>query len=107
VLMMLYGGGRHIEGIREIRDDFALRGLIKMKKMPSLSTYGDWLVREGKTGGLEAMQRVNSEVVRAVCLRDKEEEYNLDVDATVIEVDKKSAQMYISTKNELKMLAKI
>jgi len=32
VLMMLYGGGRHIEEIREIRDDFAVRKLVGMNK---------------------------------------------------------------------------
>jgi hypothetical protein len=92
ILMMLYGGSRHIEDIREIRDDEALRGLLGMEKMPSLSTYGDWLVRMGKGGGLGATAQVNGEVVGQVCLRDKEEDYTLDVDATVIEAEKKSAR---------------
>ncbi len=92
LLMMLYGGGRHIEDIREIRDDEALRGLLAMEKMPSLSTYGDWLVRQGKTGGLDAAERINGHVVKQVSLRDKSQDYTLDVDATVIEAEKKSAQ---------------
>jgi hypothetical protein len=92
LVMMLYGGGRHIEDIREIRDDEALRGLLGMEKMPSLSTYGDWLVRMGKDAGLEATAQINKEVVAKVCLGDKEEDYTLDVDATVIEAEKRSAQ---------------
>jgi hypothetical protein len=92
LVMMLYGGGRHIEDIREIRDDGALRGLLGMDEMPSLSTYGDWLVRMGKEGGLEATTQISKEVVARVCLEDKEEDYTLDVDATVIEAEKKSAQ---------------
>ena len=91
LLMMLYGGGRHIEDIREIRDDEALRELLGMDKMPSLSTYGDWLVRMGKEGGLEATAQINKEVVARVSLGDKEENYTLDVDATVIEAEKKAA----------------
>ena len=92
VLMMLYGGGRHIEEIREIRDDFAVRKLVGMEQVPSLSTFGDWLKRVGETGGREAMEKVNEEVVRGVCLRDEEGNYTLDVDATVIEAEKQSAQ---------------
>jgi len=92
VLMMLYGGGRHIEDIREIRDDLALRNLVGLEKMPSLSTYGDWLVRQGKSGGIEVMEQINGEVAEKVCLKEKDKDYTLDVDATVIEADKKSAQ---------------
>lgn len=92
LLMMLYGGGRHIEDIREIRDDEALRELLAMEKMPSLSTYGDWLVQMAKEGGLGASAQISKEVVGKVCFGDKENDYTLDVDATVIEAEKKSAQ---------------
>ena len=54
VLLMLEGGGRHIEDLREIRDDAALRQLAGMGEMPSLSTYGDWLVWVGSGGGVAA-----------------------------------------------------
>ena len=92
LLMMLYGGGRHIEDLREIRDDEALKGLLGLEKMPSLSTYGDWLVRLDNSGGLEAAEEINRHVVGKICVRDKEQGYTLDVDATVIEAEKKSAQ---------------
>ena len=52
VLLMLEGGGRHIGDLREIRDDAALRQLAGIGEMPSLSTYGDWLVRMGSGGGV-------------------------------------------------------
>ena len=54
VLLMLEGGGRHIGDLREIRDDAALRQLAGIGEMPSLSTYGDWLVRMGSGGGVAA-----------------------------------------------------
>ena len=92
VLMMLYGGGRHIDDIREIRDDGAVRKLVGMKQVPSLSTFGDWIKRMGEKEGNGAMEKVNEDVVREVCLRDEEENYTLDVDATVIEAEKRSAQ---------------
>jgi len=34
-MMMLYGGGRHIEDIREIVDDVALRKLVGMEQIVS------------------------------------------------------------------------
>lgn len=92
LLMMLHGGGRHIEDLREIRDDRALRELAGMEEMPSSSTFGDWLMRVGAGGGVEGMVGVNGEVAGEILLKDEEEQYTLDADATVIEAEKKDAQ---------------
>lgn len=51
LLLMMEGGGRHVEDLREIQDDVALRALVGLEKMPSLSTFGDWLARTGAQGG--------------------------------------------------------
>lgn len=59
LLFMLHGGGRHIEDLREIRDDEALRKLVDMDKMPSLSTFGDCILRLGEEGGIEGMDKLN------------------------------------------------
>jgi hypothetical protein len=60
--------------------------------MPSLSTFGDWLVRQGGSGGVEAMVGVSEEVAGEIGKRLAIQEYTLDVDATVIEAEKKEAQ---------------
>ena len=91
LLLLLYGGGRHIEDLREIREDGALRGLIGLEEMPSCSTFGDWLVRVGQGGGIEGLAGVNKEVVGEILAKDEREGYTLDVDATVIEAEKKEA----------------
>jgi hypothetical protein len=62
-----------------------------MDELPSLSTFGDWLMRLGGGGGVEAMTAVNEEVVEKILQRSNREEYTLDVDATVIEAEKKEA----------------
>lgn len=62
-----------------------------MEEMPSCSTYGDWLMRLGQEGS-EGMEGINTEVVQKILVKDKEERYTLDVDATVIEAEKKEAQ---------------
>ena len=92
MLLMLEGGGRHIEDLREIRDDETLRRLVGLRRMPSLSTFGDWLVRVGASGGVEALTGIDEEVAGTIWKRVARAEYTVDVDATVIEAEKKEAQ---------------
>lgn len=91
LLLMMEGGGRHVEDLREIQDDVALRTLVGLEKMPSLSTFGDWLVRAGAQGGIGAMCSVNEDVAGAILSRLAAPDYTLDVDTTVIESEKKEA----------------
>lgn len=91
LLLMMEGGGRHVEDLREIQDDVALRTLVGLKKMPSSSTFGDWLARAGAQGGVGAMGAVNEEVAGAVVSRLAAPDLTLDVDTTVIESEKKEA----------------
>lgn len=93
LLLMLAGGGRHIEDLREIRDDAALRALVGLRRMPSPSTFGDWLVRAGARGGMAALRAVEEELAQAIWTRTGTADYTLDIDATVIEAEKKAAEM--------------
>jgi hypothetical protein len=88
---MMEGGGRHVEDLREIQDDSALRTLLGLKKMPALSTFGDWLARSGAQGGSTALGMVNEEVAGTVLSRLAAPDYTLDVDTAVIQSDKKEA----------------
>ncbi|MGB8953582.1 MAG: IS1380 family transposase [Candidatus Aminicenantales bacterium] len=92
LLLMLEGGGRHVEDVREIRDDAALRALIGLEEMPSTSTFGDWLARTGEKGGVEAMRKVGQETAKTILKRLATPNYTLDVDATVIEAEKREAE---------------
>ena len=93
LVLMLTGGGGHIEDLREIRVDKALRALVGLRRMPSVSTFGDWLVRTGAKSGLRAMRAVDEEIAGAIWKRTGTADYTLDVDATVIEAEKKAAAM--------------
>ncbi len=93
ISMTLYGGGEKIEHTREIREDKALRAVLGMDTIPSVSAMGDWLVRMGFRGGIDGMERVNDEINRKILRQDKRQEYTLIIDPTIIEADKRQAQM--------------
>ncbi len=93
IMMMLYGGGRHIEDLREIVEDKALRKLIALKDIPSVSTVGDWLRRMGSGEGLDRLKHVIDRATeKALHLHDTKE-YTLWSDPTLIEAEKADAKM--------------
>jgi hypothetical protein len=93
LLLMLTGGGRSLEDLREIRTDTALRELLAMHRMPSSDATGDWLRRSFATGGLGGLAAVNRELLRRGLSDDGITSYTLDMDATGIEAQKHSARV--------------
>jgi hypothetical protein len=92
LVLMLHGGGKKLEDLREMKGEVSLRELLGMKEVPASSTVGDWLRRVGEdTRGLPGLARVEKHEVGEVLKRDARTEYTLDVDATVIEADKEEA----------------
>ena len=49
--LMLHGGGRSLEDLREIRVDRGLHHLLGMEHIPSSDATGDWLRRMGDGAG--------------------------------------------------------
>jgi len=93
LVLMLHGGGKKLEDLREINGEVSLRELLEMKELPASCTVGDWLRRMGKDGrGLWGLGKVNRHEVGEVLRRDSRTEYTLDSDATVIEAEKAEAQ---------------
>lgn len=93
LVLMLYGGGRHIENLRELREDAVLQQATGMGPIPCSSAVGDWLVRQGQGGGIQALERVNRRVVRKALKQDPHTEYTLWSDPTLIEAEKQEAAM--------------
>ena len=73
--LMLCGGGRHIEDVREIAEDKALRRLIGLRRMAQV--------------GIRVLKAINRRIVRQMLLGDNREGYPLWVDATLIEAEKR------------------
>ncbi len=93
LVIMLHGGGKKLEDLREIRAEVSLKELLGMKGLPASCTVGDWLRRMGKDGrGLWGLGKVNTYEVTEVLRRDNRTEYTLDTDASLIEAEKAEAQ---------------
>src|SRR5512135_2311821 len=66
VVLMLQGGGRSLEDLRELKNEEGLMKLIGRDKIPEPDTVGDWLRRmgDGKTGevGLKGLDEVGNKI---------------------------------------------
>lgn len=93
IVLMLIGGGRHIEELREIIEDEGLRKLIGMNQIPSPSTVGDWFRRQGNGEGLNEFKQVIERSNKKALKQDTHKEYTLYSDPTIIEANKREAMM--------------
>jgi len=91
LLLMLHGGGRTLEDLRQIREDVGLRTLLRFPVRPSADATGDWLRRMGEKTGLAGVAVVNPQQIRRALKRDSITDYTLDLDATQIVAEKQEA----------------
>ncbi len=95
VVLVLQGGGRSLEDLRELKNEGGLMKLIGRGEIPEPDTVGDWLRRMGdpKTGqfGLKGLDRVRDKINERILKRDGIEQYTLDADATEIIGEKSDA----------------
>jgi hypothetical protein len=88
--LMLCGGGRTMEDIREIEIDKGLRKICGLSKVPGADAIGRWL---RKAGHLNGMKKVNEQLAAEIIKRCGKDNFTLDTDATLIETEKECAQM--------------
>jgi hypothetical protein len=92
LLLMLNGGGRSLEDLRQIRSDEGLKRLLELDDMPSSDATGDWLKRMGEGKGLLGLAGVNRGLLKRALKHDGIKEYTLDIDATQIIAEKDEAK---------------
>lgn len=92
LLLMLHGGGRTLEDLRQIRNDLALRDLLKISKQPSSDATGDWLRRMGSGEGLSGLEKVIRLQIFRALNQDSIKDYTLDIDASQIIAEKEEAK---------------
>jgi hypothetical protein len=93
LIVMLNGGGRSLEDIRQIRADEGLREILPLKRIPSSDAFGDWLRNMGANGVLSGLEKVNRTLLKRAMNHDGIKGYTLDIDATAIEAEKQAAKM--------------
>jgi hypothetical protein len=93
LILMLNGGGRSLEDIRQIRADEGLQEILPLKRIPSSDAVGDWLRSMGVNGGLAGLEAVNRKILKRAMKSDGITNYTLDIDATSIEAEKQAAKM--------------
>lgn len=93
LVLMLNGGGRSLEDMRQIREDEGLREVLPLQRIPSADAIGDWLRRMWGSGGLDGLERVKQGLLKRGMKNDGIKGYTLDLDATGILAEKESAKM--------------
>ncbi len=88
LLLMLHGGGRTLEDLRQLREDAGLRTVLRFPVLPSADATGDWLRRMGEKVGLVDLAVVNQQQIWRALKRDLITDYTLDFDATQIVAEK-------------------
>jgi len=93
LIVMLNGGGRSLEDIRQIRADEGLREILPLTRIPYSNAFGDCLINRGVNGGLPGLEKVNRRLLKRAMRYDEIKNYTLDIDATGIEAEKQTATM--------------
>ena len=95
LILMLQAGGQCLEDLRELTREAGLLRLLGRAVIPDPDTVGDWLRRMGdpQTGqaGLLGLGQVRDVLTARILRRDGHETYTLDVDATLVEGEKRDA----------------
>ena len=95
LVLMLQGGGRSLEDLRELKHEEGLMKLISRDAIPEPDTAGDWLRRMGdrqsERMGLMGLDNVRWKLNERILKRDGITEYTLDADATGILGEKAEA----------------
>ena len=90
-ILMQHEGSFHLDDVRHIRDDKALRTLLNLKNMPAASALGNWLRRIGaQSNTVTAWQAVNKVLLKSSLHNRKA--ITLDIDASEVVANKSDAQ---------------
>ena len=88
---MQHEGSFHLDDVRHIQDDEALRTVLDLNKLPQATTLGDWLRRIGSQPQIQdAWVEVNKALLQSALHRCKN--VTLDIDATEIIAHKADAK---------------
>ncbi len=107
LILMQHEGSFHLDDVRHINDDEALRAVLGLDKIPQANSLGNWLRRMGNDNqSFAAWQEVNKAVLKAALHQRKG--ITLDIDATEVIANKADAQWtYKNNKGYMPMVGHV
>ncbi len=107
LIMMQHEGCFHLDDVRHLESDTALKTLLGIKSHPKPTSIGDWLRKTGKHHATSlSLQKINKTLLAAALHTVKK--VTLDIDATEVIANKSSANWtYKSNKGYMPMLGHI
>lgn len=107
LILMQHEGSFHLDDVRHLNDDDALREILELKTIPQANTLGNWLRKMGEhTDSFSAWESVNKAILKTTLHHCKK--ITLDIDATEIIAHKSSAQWtYKKNKGYMPMVGHI
>jgi hypothetical protein len=107
LILMQHEGSFHLDDVRHINDDEALRAILSLDKIPQASSLGNWLRRTGNDNqSFAAWNEVNKAVLKAALHQCKG--ITLDIDATEVVANKADAQWtYKNNKGYMPMVGHV
>ena len=107
LMLMQHEGNFHLEDVRLLETDTALKTMLGMQKLPKPTSIGDWLRKTGSHPSTPlSLQKVNKTLLSATLHTCKA--ITLDIDATEVIANKTSAQWtYKSNKGYMPMVGHI
>ena len=106
-ILMHHEGHFHLDDVRHLTQDSALRNVLGLEVIPQASSLGAWLRKMGHANdAVAALEAVNKAVLQAALRRRKK--VTLDIDATEIVANKADAQWtYNKNKGYMPMVGHI
>ena len=107
LMLMQHEGSFHLDDVRHLESDTALKTILNIKTFPKPTSIGDWLRKTGAHESThESLQKLNKTLLSAALHTCKG--VTLDIDATEIIANKTSAQWtYKSNKGYMPMVGHI
>ena len=107
LLLMHHEGSFHLDDVRHLKDDEALRTVLDLDQLPSATPLGDWLRRMGSDSTInDVWVAVNQAVLHSALHRCNQ--VTLDIDAAEVVSNKASADWtYKQTKGFMPMVGHI
>ena len=90
-MLLFHEGGKCLDNVSHLQKEKPLMQLLGCGQLPGAKTLGNWLRRVGRSAqGLQELVNINKSILAAALYKRKK--ITLDIDATVIESNKRSAQ---------------